>query len=106
MQLAVRIIEAYVPGLNERPADWFDRLESNVAAALAGERLRAVLLAIPADETLMWLVWGPLDQRDPGPAAAAVIVRETHGDGAAVIERAIDARFVWDRIEPGQHDRR
>ncbi|MDR3545279.1 MAG: hypothetical protein P4L30_05880 [Candidatus Limnocylindrales bacterium] len=54
------------------------------------------LLAIPNDETLMWLVWGGTDQPDSGPVVAEVILREaTSAGGAAVIERAIDARFVW-----------
>jgi hypothetical protein len=54
------------------------------------------LLAIPNDETLMWLVWGGPDQLDPGPVVAEVILREaTSASGLAVIERAIDARFVW-----------
>lgn len=95
MQRTVRVIEAYVPGLRERSTDWYEELQARVAAALRPAGLEVALLAIPNDETMMWLVWGGLDQRDPGPVVAAVIVRQvTSASGAAVIERAIDARFV------------
>jgi hypothetical protein len=97
MQRTVRVIEAYVPGLNERPADWYERLQATAAAALRAEGLEIALLAIPNDETLMWLVWGRPNQLDPGPVVAEVILREvTSAGGSAVIERAIDARFVWE----------
>lgn len=96
MQQTVRVIETYVPGLSARPADWYERLHANAAAALRGEGLQIALLAIPNDETLMWLVWGRPDPSDPGPVVAEVILREASStSGAAVIERAIDARFVW-----------
>jgi hypothetical protein len=96
MQRTVRVIEAYVPGLSARPADWYQRLHANVAAALGVEGLEIALLAIPNDETLMWLVWSPPAESDPGPVVAEVILREAaSASGSAVIERAIDARFVW-----------
>src|SRR5512140_1057917 len=96
MQRTVRVIEAYVPGLRERSTDWYEALQARAAAAVRAAGLEIALLALPNDETLMWLVWGGLDQPDPGPAVAAVIVREvTSASGAAIIERAIDARFVW-----------
>ena len=96
MQRTVRVIEAYVPGLSERPTDWYDELQARTATALRTEGLGIALLAIPSDETLMWLVWGGPDQSDTGPIVAEVILREaTSAGGAAVIERAIDARFVW-----------
>ena len=101
MQRTVRVIEAYVPGLSARPADWYQRLHANVAAALGVEGLEIALLAIPNDETLIWLVWSRPDQPDPGPDVAEAIMREvTSASGAAVIERAIDARFVW--LESGR----
>ena len=96
MQRTVRVIEAYVPGLSERPPDWYDELQVRTATALRTEGLGIALLAIPHDETLMWLVWGGADQPDTGPVVAEVILREvTSAGGAAVIERAIDARLVW-----------
>jgi hypothetical protein len=96
MQRTVRVIEAYVPGLSERPLDWYERLQANAASALRAEGLEIALLAIPNDETLLWLVWGRLDQTDPALAVAEVILREaTSANGVTVIERAIDARFVW-----------
>ena len=96
MQRTVRVIEAYVPGLRERPTDWYEELQARAATALRTEGLGIALLAIPSDETLMWLVWGRPDQLDPGPVVAEVILREvTSATGSAVIERAIDARFVW-----------
>jgi hypothetical protein len=96
MQRTVRVIEAYVPGLGERPADWYEQLQANAAAALRAAGLEIALLAIPNDETLMWLVWGRTDQPDPGPIVADVILREAASSkGVTVIERAIDARFVW-----------
>jgi hypothetical protein len=96
MQRTVRVIETYVPGLSERPTDWYERLQAHAAAALRAEGLEIALLAIPKDETLMWLVWSRPDQSDPGPVVAEVILREaTSANGAALIERAIDARFVW-----------
>ncbi len=92
----VRVIEAYVPGLSVRPTVWYERLQATAAAALRAGGLEIALLAIPNDETLIWLVWGGPDQLDPGPVVAEVILREVTGaSGAAVIERAIDARFVW-----------
>ena len=96
MQRTVRVIEAYVPGLRDRSTDWYEELQAAAAAALRAEGLEIALLAIPNDETLLLLVWGRLNQSDPGPVAADVILREvTSSSGAAVIERAIDARFVW-----------
>jgi hypothetical protein len=96
MQRTVRVIEAYVPGLRERSTNWYEELHARAAAALRAAGLEVALLAIPNDETMMWLVWGGLDRPDPGPVVAAVIVREvTSASGAAVIERAIEARFVW-----------
>ena len=103
MQRTVRVIEAYVPGLGERPTDWYEELQARTAAALRTEGLGIALLAIPNDETVMWLVWGRPDQSDPGPVVAEVILREaSSASGAAVIERAIDARFVWQ--QSGGHD--
>lgn len=97
MQCAIRVFEAYVPGMNGRPEGWYERLHADVAAALSVEGLEIALLAIPSDETLLLLVLGRPDRRDPGPVVAETIVREaTVADGAAVIERAIDGRFVWD----------
>src|SRR5664279_1210042 len=96
MQRTVRVVEAYVPGLSKRPAVWYERLQATAAAALRAEGLDIALLAIPNDETLMWLVWGRPDQLDPRPVVAEVILREVaSASGSAVIERAIDARFVW-----------
>ena len=96
MQRTVRVVEAYVPGLSKRPAVWYERLQATAAAALRAEGLDIALLAIPNDETLMWLVWGRPDLLDPGPVVAEVIMREVaSASGSAVIERAIDARFVW-----------
>ena len=96
MQRTVRVIEAYVPGLTERPTDWYEQLQARAASALRAAGLEIALLAIPNDETLMWLVWSRPDQPDPGMVMAEVILREvTSASGSAVIERAIDARFVW-----------
>jgi hypothetical protein len=95
MQRTVRVIEAYAPGLSERPTDWYERLQAHAAAAGRAEGLEIALLAIPNDETLIWLVWGRLDQLDPGPVVADALREATSSSGAAVIERAIDARFVW-----------
>lgn len=96
MQRTVRVIETYVPGLRARSTEWYEELQARAAAALRAAGLEIALLAIPNDETLMWLVWGRPDQLDPGPVVAEVILREvTSASGAAVIERAIDARFVW-----------
>jgi hypothetical protein len=96
MQRTVRVIEAYVPRLAERPTDWYERLQARAAVALRASGLEIALLAIPNDETLMWLVWGRADQPDPGTVAAEVILGEVaSASGSAVIERAIDARFVW-----------
>ena len=103
MQRIVRVIETYVPGLSERPTDWYERLQARATAVLREEGLEIALLAIPKDETLIWLVWGRPDQSDSAPNVAEVILREaTSVKGAAVIERAIDARFVWQRS--GGHD--
>ena len=96
MQRTVRVIEAYVPGLSERPEGWYERFHANVATSLGVEGLEVALLAIPNDETLLLLVWGRPNQSDPGPVATEVILREaTSANGVTVIERAIDARFVW-----------
>ena len=99
MQRTVRVIEAYFPGLRERPNEWYEEFQARAAAELRAAGLEVALLAIPNDETMMWLVWGRPDQLDPGPVVAEVILREvTSASGSAVIERAIDARFVW--LEP------
>ena len=107
MQRTVRVIETYVPGLSERPTDWYERLQAHAAAALRGEGLEIALLAIPKDETLIWLVWGRPDQSDPGSVVAEVILREaTSANGAALIERAIDAHFVWQPSSGNEDSRR
>ena len=96
MQRTVRVIEAYMPGLTDRPTDWYEELQARAAATLRAAGLEIALLAIPNDETLMWLVWSRPGQPDPGPDVAEAILREvTSASGAAAIERAIDARFVW-----------
>jgi hypothetical protein len=90
MKRTVRVIETYVPGLNERPASWCERLQENVSAALSAEGTEIEVLAIPNDETLMWLVWGRQGQSDPGPRAAAAILREATGaEGSLEIERTV-----------------
>jgi hypothetical protein len=96
MNRAVCVVEAYVPGLGERPGDWYERLQASVAAALRADGLQIELLAIPNDETLIWLVWGGPGQTDPAAAVGAVVLREVTGArGATVIERAVAGRFVW-----------
>ncbi len=96
MQRTVRVIEAYVPGLRERPSGWYEDLQAQAAAELRTAGLEIALLAIPSDETVIWLVWGGPDQSALAPAVAEVILRgATSAGGAAVIEQAIDARFVW-----------
>ncbi len=101
MNRTVCVVEAYVPGLGERPGDWYERLHASVAAALGADGLKIALLAIPNDETLIWLVWGGPGQTDPAPIVAAVVLQEAGGAGGpAVVERAVDARFVW--RQPGR----
>jgi len=96
MQQTVRVLEVYVPGLFDRPVDWYERLQENVAAPLRADGLEIALLAIPTDETLMWLVWSRPGRSESGLDVAAVVLRELTGDsGATVIERAVDARLVW-----------
>jgi hypothetical protein len=96
MQQTVRVLEVYVPGLFDRPVDWYERLQENVAAPLRADGLEIALLAIPNDETLMWLVWSRPGRSESGLDVAAVVLRELTGDsGATVIERAVDARLVW-----------
>jgi hypothetical protein len=104
MQRTVRIIEAYVPGLGERPTEWYGELQARTAAALRAAGLEIALLAIPNDETLLLLVWGRPNQSDPGPVATEVILREaTSAKGVTVIERAIDGRFVWQPSGGSRH---
>jgi hypothetical protein len=101
MNRTVCVVEAYVPGLGERPGGWYEQLQASVAAALRAEGLEIALLAIPNDETLIWLVWGGPGQTDPEATVSAVILREVTGArGVTVIERAVDARFVW--RQPGR----
>jgi hypothetical protein len=95
MNRLVRVFETYVPGLARRPPDWYERLEGGVAAALAADRLESALLALPEDETLIWLVWGRPDMADPGPVVAAAIIGQEAEAGTSTIERAVDARFLF-----------
>ena len=105
MNQIVCVVEAYVPGLGQRTEDWYERLQSNVAAAVCPDGLMVALLGIPNDETLMWLVWGRLDQPDPTATIAPVVLREAAtAGGAAVIERAASARLIWSRSDPGGLD--
>jgi hypothetical protein len=106
MQRTVRVIETYVPGLAAMTGAWYERLQAKVAAALTDEGLAVALLAIPTDETLMWLVWGRLDESDPAHDVATVVLEEAGGGGSAVLERAVEGRLVMDRTaeteaEPG-----
>jgi hypothetical protein len=95
MNRLVRVFETYVPGLAHRPPEWYAHLERGVAAALAADRLESALLALPEDETLIWLVWGRPDMADPGPAVTAAIHGQAAEAGTSTIERAVDARFVF-----------
>ena len=91
------VLEAYVQGLGQRPGNWYELLHASVAAALRSDGLEIALLAIPNDETLIWLVWGGHGQTDPVATVSATILREVAGArGTTLIERAIDARFVWE----------
>jgi hypothetical protein len=96
MNRLVRVFETYVPGLARRPPDWYEHLEDRVAEALAGDRLETALLALPEDETLIWLVWGGgPDMTNPGPVVAAAIGGQEADAAGTTIERAVDARFVF-----------
>ena len=99
MQRAVRVIETYMPGLAAMTGAWYDRLQGDVAATLSAQGLSVALLAIPDDETLLWVVWGQLDRPDPANDVAVAVVEESAGSGrSAVLERAVDGRFVMGQI--------
>jgi hypothetical protein len=95
MNRLVRVFETYVPGLARRPPEWYEHLEGRVAEALAADRLETALLALPEDETLIWLVWGRPDMANPGPVVAAAIQGHETDAGGTTIERAVDARFLF-----------
>ena len=100
MKRAVRVIETYVPGLGERPNFWYESLLESVSAALGAGEAEVALLAIPTDETLMWLVWGKTDSFDPDQTSAAAILGEVaSAGGRAEIERTVDGVVVWHVID-------
>ena len=102
MKRAIRVIETYVPGLNERPAFWCERLLASVSAALGPGGAQVAVLAIPNDETLMWIAWGGEAQPDPESLIAAAVLRETASAGGTVtIERAVDGLVVWSQSDGG-----
>ena len=95
MQRAVRVVETYVPGLAAMTGSWYGQLQAKVAAALIAEGLDAALLAIPNDETLIWLIWSQLDHSDPVRDIALVVLDVVAGGGSTgVLERAVDGHFV------------
>ncbi len=131
MNRTVQVIETYVPGLSDRPEGWYEGLLDRVSAVLRADKIELAVLAVPSDETLIWMAWGPDGTTNPA-AAAAAILRETTGlVGTPAIERAIHGLVVWrdrrmrrqtprldrertggprrgdDRLEsgPGDHDR-
>ena len=99
MQRAVRVIETYMPGLAAMTGAWYDRLQGDVAATLSAQGLSVALLAIPDDETLLWVVWSQLDRPDLWHDVAVAVVEESaDGGGSPVLERAVDGRFVIRQI--------
>jgi hypothetical protein len=102
MKRTICVIETYVPGLNERPAFWCERLVESVSAALGPGGTEVAVLAIPGDETLMWMAWGGQAQPDAESLIAAAVLRETATAGGTVtIERAVDGLVVWNRSDSG-----
>jgi hypothetical protein len=102
MKRTIRVIETYVPGLNERPAFWCETLLKSVSAALSPKGTEIAVLAIPNDETLMWMARGGPDSSDQESAIAAVVLRETATAGGAVeIERVVDGLVVWGQSDGG-----
>jgi hypothetical protein len=98
MKRTVRVIEAYVPGLGERPEFWCEMLLENVSAALGSEGTEVAVLPIPSDETMIWLVWGQTDPADPESALVAAVRREAANAGSSVeVERTVDGVMVWHR---------
>jgi hypothetical protein len=95
MQRAVRVVETYVPGLAAMTGAWYGQLQGKVAAALSAEGLDVALLAIPNDETLIWLVWSQLDNSDQVRDVAVVVLDVVAGGGSSgVLERAVDGHLV------------
>jgi hypothetical protein len=109
MQRAVCVVEAYVPGLGGRSADWYDRVQESMAVPLAEAGLEAALLAMPIDETLLWLVWRRPERPDARLTVAVSIVRGTlepdlrsSPQKPAVVERSVDALLVATGSPPGR----
>jgi hypothetical protein len=102
MKRTIRVIETYVPGLKEQPASWCERLLAQIATVLRADGTEIAVLAIPKDETVMWLVWGQADPVDPEPAVVAAVLRETASAGGAVeIERVVDGLVIWSQSDSG-----
>jgi hypothetical protein len=101
MNRSVRVIETYVPGLNGRSAAWYEALLQNVASSLRANGTEVALLAIPDDETLMWLVWSGAGSSDPEPLVRDAVSREAVAQGAVAIERAVDGLVAWREGDAG-----
>jgi hypothetical protein len=102
MGTTVHIIETYVPGLKERPLSWCERLLAEIATVLRADGAHIAGLAIPKDETVMWLVWGHPDRVDPEPAVVASILRQTSSAGGGVeVERVVDGLVIWSQSDSG-----
>jgi hypothetical protein len=84
----VRLLEAYVPGLKDLPAARYVDVGLRIAGSLPAQNRVALLIAIPDDEMLLFLVWQPAEESAMRDATSALHV-------GAVVQRIVDARLIF-----------
>jgi hypothetical protein len=85
---AVRLLEAYVPGLKDMSAARYVEVQRGIARSLPRRHRMALLIAIPEDEMILFLVWQPAEESAMRDAAIALHV-------GAVVQRIVDARLIF-----------
>lgn len=99
METPLTVIEAYLPGANDRDPRSYGHLLAHVRAVLGPLGLDASLLVLPVDETVLWLV-KPLvpapghGSRSTDVDVPAVLAAATRLEAGHLIARHLDGRLV------------
>jgi hypothetical protein len=93
MQRAVRLLEAFVPRLGDRPESWYEEIQVGLAASLGDRGHETLVIVMPEDETVLVLAWsvGETGIEPDGAGLAEALVRAV---GGAVVQRIVEARLV------------
>ena len=99
MPQPIRLLEVYLPGLRNMPAERWADVQGRIAGLLLAQRAAALVIAIPDDEMLLFLITPRTDEKTMRDLVATV-------DVAAVAQRVVDAQLIRGlRAPPGERPR-